>query len=115
MGAPKPNYLNIKLPLGRGLKGWVIERPGRHLPGSELTKLRNLLIEVGTKCLPSEPLDYGVFSDDMGAFDRSIITLLIDKKTSLPVAFNSMPVLDIEITSPNFENLVKLVKKLVVN
>ncbi len=79
------------------MRGWVVERPGLHLAPDALQKLREELVQIAEKTLSGDDLDYGVFDEDSGAMDRSLITVLYDSRSGAPLAFNSMPILDVEI------------------
>ena len=97
MRADKKRYLSRRLPLGRHVSGWVVERPALHLAPQMLAALQSDLRKIAEKTLPGTSLDYGVFQDGNDALSRSLVTLLYDRKTAAPVAFNSMPILELEI------------------
>ena len=103
MGKAQSNYLSRRMPLGNGLKGWVVERPGLHIDETGLSALLEDLREIARKTLPDGELDYGIFDAASGAMDRSVITILYDSKTARPIAFNSMPLLDVDIQSQAIE------------
>ena len=92
-------YLSRKLPLGRGLQGWVIERPGRHISDAQLDIILGQIRGIGLKTLSGEGLDYGIFAERSTntALDNSILTLVYEKKSGKLVGFNCMPVLDISL------------------
>ena len=97
MRAERKRYLSRRLPLGRHVSGWVIERPGRHLAPDALAMLQEDLKTIAEKTLPGECLDYGVFQDGNDALSRSLVTILYDRKSRKPVAFNSMPILELNV------------------
>ena len=97
MDARAKKLLSRRMPLGRGLKGWVIERPGLQLEAEALGQLVDEMRAIANTTLDDTELDYGVFDSASGALDRSIITLIYDTKAEKPVAFNAMPVIDLEI------------------
>jgi len=97
MQGEKKKYLSRRMLLGRHVSGWVVERPGLHLSKLELDKLKADLQLIGTRTLPDTVLDYGVFDADGDAFKRSLITVLYDRKSGEPVAFNSMPILNLDV------------------
>lgn len=98
MGVEKKLYLSRRLPLGRSISGWVIERPSLHLSHTQLDKLKADIKIIGQKTLPGNPLDYGVFQDgNDDAYSCSLITVLYDTKTKEAVAFNCMPILEINV------------------
>lgn len=96
-------FLSRRLPLGRGLVGWVIERPGKQLDADGQVKLLEDLRAVANSTLKGEPLDYGVFDSESNALDRSIITVIYDKRENRAVAFNAMPIIDLEIQNKPVE------------
>lgn len=98
MDASAKKLLSRRMPLGRGLKGWVVERPGLQLEKTELDKLIGELRSIASATLADTALDYGVFDEGSGALERSIITVIYDVKAdNKPVAFNAMPVIELEI------------------
>jgi len=97
MQGGKKKYLSRRMSLGRHVCGWVTERPGLHLSHEEIADLKADLKKIGQKSLPNTPLDYGVFDEAGDAFDRSLITILYDRHSGEPVAFNSMPILELNI------------------
>lgn len=87
------------MPLGRGLSGWVVERPGLHLTDAQNDALLADIRRIGAKTLSGEDLDYGIFADRTAnaALDRSVLTVIYDSKSKTAVGFNCMPILDIDI------------------
>lgn len=103
MGKAQSRYLSRRMPLGNGVKGWVVERPGLHISDPDCSALLGDLREIARKTLPEGPLDYGIFDAASGAMDRSVITVLYDSKTDRPIAFNSMPLLEMDIQNRSME------------
>ena len=103
MGKAQSNYLSRRMPLGKGVRGWVIERPGLHLAAPDQASLLEDLREIARKTLAEGDLDYGIFDPASGAMERSVITVLYDSGTHLPIAFNSMPLLDVDIQGQPLE------------
>ncbi|MEM9572780.1 MAG: hypothetical protein AAF996_15040 [Pseudomonadota bacterium] len=89
--------LSRKMRLGRGVRGWVVERPGLQLDRETRDALVQDLTVIASKTVKDGPLDYGVFDDASGAMDRTIVTVLYDAKTNAPIAFNAMPVIELDI------------------
>lgn len=92
-----PAHLSVHLPLGGGLKAWIVERPGLHLDDTARARLLGDLRAIAGKTLDGDDLDYGVFDETSGALERTLVTLLYNRKTGDPVAFNSLPILDMSI------------------
>ncbi len=94
---PKTKTLSLRLPAGKGLYARIHERPGLSLPSDKLSQLRDDLRAIAQAVLPDAPLDYGVFSDTTDALDKSFVTIIYEKDTHRPVAFNALPFLDISV------------------
>ncbi len=99
----KNGYISQRMPLGRGVKGWVVERPGLHLSTDACQNLVDDLRSVAGKTLTQGELNYGVFDSASNALDNSIITILYDTAQNRPIAFNSMPLLNIELEAQSFD------------
>ena len=97
MSRDAKKLLSRKMRLGRGVRGWVVERPGRQLDTDQCQTLVQDLTIIASKTVKDGPLDYGVFNEASGAMDRTIITILYDAKSGAPIAFNAMPVIELEI------------------
>lgn len=103
MSRDAKKLLSRKMRLGRGVRGWVVERPGLQLDQDQCQILIQDLTTIASKTVKDGPLDYGVFSEASGAMDRTIITVLYDAKTGTPIAFNAMPVIELEIHGEPFD------------
>lgn len=87
-------YISLEFPAGRGsLRVRVLERPGIWLPQVELDRLvadmRRVVASLGVGDLP-----YGILSGERRHLDRAILTLITDRDTGAPVAFNAMVALE---------------------
>ena len=87
-------YISLEFPAGRGsLRVRVLERPGIWLPQVELDRLvadmRRVVASLGVGDLP-----YGILSGERRHLDRPILTLITDRDTGAPVAFNAMAALE---------------------
>ncbi len=97
MSGSDKKLLSRRMPLGRGMKGWVIERPGLQLEPDALSKLLTEMRAIAGSTLNDDQLEYGVFDQSSGALDRSIVTIIYDERENMPVAFNAMPIIELEI------------------
>ena len=97
MSGSDKKLLSRRMPLGRGMKGWVIERPGLQLEPDALSTLLTEMRAIAGSTLNDDQLEYGVFDQSSGALDRSIVTVIYDERENTPVAFNAMPIIELEI------------------
>ena len=91
--APRP-HIALEFSAGGGkLRVRVLERPGLWLEKPELDRLveevRTVVRSLGVGDLP-----YGILTGEKRHLDRLILTLIEDRKTGAPVAFNAMFALD---------------------
>lgn len=89
-------FINARLPAGKYLSARIVERPGRWMDADSLAVLTGELKTVAGTVLDRKDLGYGVFQPKSDALSRSLITVLYDKKSGAPVAFNVLPILEIE-------------------
>lgn len=88
-------FINARLPAGKRLSARIIERPGRWMGAEDLATLTGELKTVARTVLDEGDLAYGVFDAGGDALSRSLITVLYDKRSGVPVAFNVLPILEI--------------------
>jgi len=105
MKGRRKKQLSRHMSLGRRVSGWVVERPSLHLSNSDLSKLKADLKLIGQRTLPDTVLDYGIFDEGGDAFECSLITVLYDRQSGDPVAFNSMPILELDVQGQAVEVL----------
>ncbi len=74
----------------------VVERPGLWMSSTELEKIvsdiRAVIASIGI-----EPLEYGIASGKKEVLDRSVLTIIYDKKTNRACAFNSLSLLECQL------------------
>jgi GNAT superfamily N-acetyltransferase len=91
--ALRPN-IALEFPAAGGhLRVRVLERPGLWLPRTELDhlvlELRRVVASLGVG-----DLSYGILSGERRYLDQAILTLIEDRDSGAPVAFNAMMALD---------------------
>ena len=91
------SHIDITLNTSSDVETRIMERPGIWMDVTELSKLRDNLLTIAKTTLPKDPLDYGVFSSKSDALSRSIITIVYEKKTNKPIAFNALALIDFEL------------------
>jgi hypothetical protein len=82
-----------------GLSVRIVERPGKWMTSVELAALTRDLSEVAAKTLPAGSLTYGIFSGDRSRLEQSVITLVYDRTTKRPLAFNALALMDISLAN----------------
>lgn len=92
--AGRPSPLSLEFTVGGGqLRVRVLERPGLWLPLDQQERLvadmRRVVRSLGVGDLP-----YGLLAGDRPQLDRAILTMIEDRATGTPVAFNAMQALD---------------------
>lgn len=90
-------YLSINLPAGKGLRAYVCERPALCLSNDALAGLEKDLRLITKSILGDQDLQYGVFDRDSPAMSRSLITVIYERKTKRPIAFNALPLLEVNV------------------
>jgi hypothetical protein len=75
----------------------IMERPGLWMDETQRTALARDLTMVAARSLPAGSLNYGVFAGDAEALQRSVITLISDRTTGRPVAFNALAIMDVTL------------------
>lgn len=88
------SHISLEFAAGRGrLRVRVLERPGLWMAASEqeqlIADMRRVVASLGVGDLP-----YGLLSGGPAVLERAILTLIEDRATSAPVAFNAMQALD---------------------
>lgn len=95
-------YLNVRFRPSKAVEVEIVERPGLWMDAAQLESLIQACQDVASSSL-SAPLDYGIFGKDPAARDNSIITLIRDRTTGRPIAFNALPVMRIAIGAEDQE------------
>lgn len=82
--------LDLTLATHAGLTTRIVERPGAVLDDAALAALVAQLRTVARRTLGEGELNYGVFSGERERLARTIVTLITEKATGKPVAFNAL-------------------------
>lgn len=91
------DYMNISLGAGGGRDVRILERPGHWMAQTELAELSAKLRAVAGKTLPAGQLTYGVLGGEPAAMERSIVTLVTDRQSGAPIAFNALALIDVDL------------------
>lgn len=91
------DYLDLRLRPGTDVTARIVERPGLWMRPEAKTALLADLRAIARRTLPDGDLDYGILTGDQDRLEKSIVTILHDRRTGAPVAFNALAVMDVEL------------------
>ena len=97
--------LKFAMGLGGGLRLKIVERPGLCLSAPDLAALVADLRQVAEAVLPGGDLEYGVLGGDRERLDNAVVTLVYDKRTQAPVAFNALALMQLTLGGQPIEML----------
>ncbi len=83
----------------------IFERPGRWMQTDDLADLLEDLRRVARKNLPARTLDYGVLGGDKERLSTCVITMVYEKKTGEPIAFNVLSWIPLDLHGEAIELL----------
>jgi hypothetical protein len=93
MAAALRPYISLEFTAGGGkLRVRILERPGLWMPTVALDRIVSDMRRV-VAALGTGDLDYGILADRRH-LDHAILTLIEDKESGLPIAFNAILALD---------------------
>src|SRR5258708_529275 len=88
------DYLDLSLRPTSGITARIIERPGIWMPQAEIDALLSDLRRVARTTLAGGELNYGILTGNRDRLAKSVVTILHDRATKAPVAFNALAVMD---------------------
>jgi hypothetical protein len=91
------NYLDLTLRVSADVTSRIVERPGRWMPDPEIAKLLTDLRSVARRTLSKGDLEYGILTGTPDRIEKSIVTILYDRKSGTPIAFNALAVMDVSL------------------
>jgi hypothetical protein len=89
-------YLDLRLRANRQVSIRIVERPGLWMRDNQLQQLLHDLRSVTARGIGAD-LNYGVLSGDPERLRQAIITVLYDRASHLPIAFNALSVMPLEL------------------
>lgn len=98
-------HLDLKLNPTPDIRARVLDRPGAWLSRRALTALVDDVRTVARATLPDSDLGYGVLGGDKGPLSASVITVLYDRKSGAPIAFNALVWLPVVLRGRSIEVL----------
>jgi hypothetical protein len=104
MRALTSSQLDLRFRLSRAVEVRIVERPGLWMTPAELDQLIAECEKVVSASLPA-PLDYGLFGPDPAARERTVVTLITDRASGAPIAFNALPLIPANLGGEEMEVL----------
>jgi hypothetical protein len=98
-------FLKMSMRVGRGLTLRIVERPGLSLAPDACASLCADLRQVASSVLPAKELEYGVLGGERERLDNTVVTLVTDRRSRKPVAFNALALMDVTIAGRRTEIL----------
>jgi hypothetical protein len=95
--ASRQQHLDLRLAVSDRHSARIIERPGLWMSDADLAALTAELTRVAQKTLAEGDLTYGVFSGARERFAHTIITLVTETTDGLPVAFNALALMRVDL------------------
>ena len=83
-------HLDLTLEPTRDIRARVLDRPGAWLSPKDLGALVADVRTVARATLPEGDLRYGILGGDKARLSASVITVLYDRQSGTPIAFNAL-------------------------
>ena len=91
------DHIDLAIDVDRQTRIRILERPGRWMPAVELEALSAELRSVAAETPGQGELTYGIFAGTADAFDDKIVTIVYDRKSGAPIAFNALALMALEL------------------
>ena len=99
------DYLDLELSTGGHLRTRIIERPGLCLEEDALAALLADLRSVAGSVLGEDELEYGVLGGEPERLAQAVVTVVYDRRTGQPLAFNALSILPVVLAGRQTEVL----------
>lgn len=91
-------YINFEFnDKAQGIVVHIYERPGRWMTDERLSDLVNNMRALVRLSIKDESLDYGALTGERSILENVLVTIIFDKKTNRPLAFNSLTYMPCEL------------------
>lgn len=90
-------YLDLEFGTAEDVAVRIVERPGRWMAADETAKMLAELRSVVSRVLGGRSLSYGIFSGEKQALDHAVVTLLCERSSRKPIAFNVLSLLRVTL------------------
>jgi hypothetical protein len=91
------DHLDIIFNSTADIRTRIVDRPGLWMQQAELAKLVEDVRTIARATLPDGDLTYGVLGGDPQRLAASVLTILYDRKSGKPVAFNALAWLPVSL------------------
>ncbi|GAM96611.1 hypothetical protein U91I_00230 [alpha proteobacterium U9-1i] len=95
--ALRQDHLDLSMNSSADIRTRVVDRPGSWMSADELAALVRDVRTVARATLPDGDLSYGVLGGDAERLKASVITILYDRASGAPVAFNALAWLPVSL------------------
>jgi len=92
----KLRYLDLKIPASREVTIRVVEFPGCWMTQEQIDDLLAQMRQIVRRGI-GQDLEYGILSGDAERLRYGIVTLLYDKASGAPIAFNALTAMPLEL------------------
>jgi hypothetical protein len=82
--------LDLRLRPTGGLEARVVDRPSAWMSDAEVDRLVSDVRAIAQATLPGGALNYGVLGGDRDRLCDSVLTIVYDRETARPIAFNAL-------------------------
>lgn len=89
--------LDLRVRTGGNISTRIVERPGAWMTDDDLRALLQDIRSIASRALPDGDLTYGVLAGDRERLAQSIVTVLYDRASGAPVAFNALAAMDVTL------------------
>lgn len=91
------DYLDIRLRPAADIIARIVERPGLWMQSDDCDRLLADMRTIARRTVTEGDLDYGILTGQKDRLDKTIVTILHDRKSGAPVAFNALAVMDFQL------------------
>ena len=84
------SHLDLAFAPAKGVTTRIVDRPGAWMAPEKLAKLVADVRAVASETLPAGQLNYGVLGGDAERLKASVLTIVYDRATKRPIAFNAL-------------------------
>ena len=98
-------YLHLRFAATKDAEAIIYERPGLWMKQDALDALLSDMKKIAKKTVPKDELEYGVLGGDDARLKTCIITLIRDRTTGEPIAFNALSWISLTLHGERLELL----------